>query len=107
MSTKTEQADPEALERALDDLDPDTVKVSNPTGLRAIAEHVDQLETTQRLIGASVVTARAAGYSWARIALALNVSRQAAHERYSGITSDPEAVTNYEVVGRAKRTAPR
>ncbi len=86
MSTKTAKADIEALENALDNLDPDSVKITDPVELRAIAEYVDQIEATQRLVEAAVVAARAAGYSWARIALALNVSRQAAHEKYSGLT---------------------
>lgn len=84
MSTKTAKAEIEALESALDNLDPDSVKVTDPVELRAIAEYVDQIEETQRLIDSAVEAARAAGYSWARIALALNVSRQAAHERYAG-----------------------
>ncbi|MEJ7786520.1 MAG: hypothetical protein WKF96_17090 [Solirubrobacteraceae bacterium] len=106
MSTKTAHTGTEALERALDNLDPGAVKVSDPAELRAIAEHVDQIEATRRLIDAAVVAARAAGYSWARIALALNVSRQAAHERYSGITPDPEAVNYHGAAGKVTRTAP-
>lgn len=64
------------------------------------------LDSAQRLIVAAVVAARAAGYSWASIALALNVSRQAAHERDSGSTSGPDTVIHHDVPGKVRRTAP-
>jgi DNA-directed RNA polymerase specialized sigma24 family protein len=54
------------------------------TGLRAVAalrRLVEQLEDLQ------VEHARALGWSWADIATALGVSRQAVHKKHSGHTS--------------------
>lgn len=109
MSTKTKHDESVELEHALDQLDLDKVQVKHPSELRAIAERVDQLEAVQAEIDTAVREARAAGHPWARIALALNVSRQAAHERYSG--SEDKAVksrrTRLVPVKVAAKTASR
>ncbi len=44
------------------------------------------LADAQRQVDAAVLAAHGAGYSWGKIAIALGVSRQSAHERYSGRT---------------------
>jgi len=83
MSTKTKPD----LESALDNLDHDTVEVIDPKELRQIAQAVDSLTDAQQTVQAAVVAAHRAGYSWAKIAVALGVSRQSAHEKYSGLTN--------------------
>lgn len=82
MSTKTTPD----LESALDNLDPQTVEVLDPRELRDIATAVDSLTDAQRQVDAAVLAAHGAGYSWGKIAIALGVSRQSAHERYRGRT---------------------
>ena len=83
MSTKSKPD----LESALDNLDHDTVEVIDPKELRQIAQAVDSLTDAQQTVQAAVIAAHRAGYSWGKIAIALGVSRQSAHEKYSVLTN--------------------
>ena len=51
--------------------------------LRAIAETVDSIHAGEAKLRELVQMARARGRSWGEIAIALGVSRQAAHERFA------------------------
>ncbi|SDU74854.1 hypothetical protein SAMN04488563_4829 [Jiangella alkaliphila] len=66
----------------LDGLDPATTPAEDTADLKAIAEAADQVALAERRLRAAVHTARVNGRSWARIGLALGVSRQSAHERH-------------------------
>ena len=81
MSTRTTPD----LETTLENLDPGTLEVIDPRELRQIASAVDAVADAQQRAEAAVIAARRADYSWGKIAIALGVTRQAAHERYSGL----------------------
>ncbi|WP_083459296.1 hypothetical protein [Jiangella muralis] len=66
----------------LDGLDPATTPAEDTADLKAVAEAADEVAVAERRVRAAVQAARANGRSWARIGLALGVSRQSAHERY-------------------------
>jgi hypothetical protein len=51
--------------------------------LREIAEAADAVRVDEARLTEAVQVARARGYSWNRIAVALGVSRQAARQRYA------------------------
>lgn len=76
-----EQAAADA-EAWLDSLDPATADVEDPADLRAIAWAVGETAAAEARVREAVAAARANGRSWARIAMALGVSRQAARQRY-------------------------
>jgi hypothetical protein len=69
-------------EARLDDLDPETTPADTIEDLRAIARAVATRAEAERRIAEAVARAREHGRSWARIALVLGISRQAAQERY-------------------------
>jgi hypothetical protein len=73
----------------LDQLDPATTPAEDISDLADIARAVDARDAAEDLIAEPVQRARARGRSWARIAVALGVSRQSAHERY-GARRNPE-----------------
>jgi hypothetical protein len=73
----------------LDQLDPATTPAEDISDLADIARAVDARDNAEELIAEAVQRARERGRSWARIAVALGVSRQSAHERY-GPRSNPE-----------------
>ena len=77
-------------EKWLDELDPDDPTVTTDydvAPLHRIAHAVDAAEAARRELTEAVHAARAAGKSWTVIAVALDVSRQAARQRFGG---DPE-----------------
>lgn len=70
------------VEAWLDALDPDTTPAEDIADLRAIAAAVNDRDAAEQRIRDAVDAARAAGRSWARIGIALGISKQAAWERY-------------------------
>jgi hypothetical protein len=67
----------------LDSLDPNDMPAEDTTDLRHIAMAVADVAVAEERLREVVVAARAAGRSWARIAMALGVSKQAARERFN------------------------
>lgn len=57
---------------------------SGAAELREIARLVAAIAVSERLLRDTVTAARAAGCSWGKIAAALGVSPQAAHQRFGG-----------------------
>lgn len=66
----------------LDGLDPATTPAEDASDLKVIADAVDDVAAAEQRLRAAVQAARANGRSWARIGIALGVTRQSAHERY-------------------------
>ncbi|MBB5787445.1 hypothetical protein [Jiangella mangrovi] len=66
----------------LDTLDPGRTPADDTADLAAIAAAVTEVAAAEERVRAAVRVARANGRSWARIGLALGVSRQSAHERF-------------------------
>jgi len=81
-----EQATAEA-EAWLDQLDPDTTPAKDISDLRAVTDAMRAVAGAQADLEAAVLTARANGHSWGRIAIALGTSRQAARQRYEELSS--------------------
>ncbi len=78
-TNKTKRLD-EAL-AALDDIDiEDTTDASD---LRAIGDLVEVISRDEAGLAEAVKAARNKGRSWTAVGLALGVSRQAAHDRFS------------------------
>jgi hypothetical protein len=71
------------FEQLLDELDPETAEVERIDELRAVAEAADAVHAHDARLREAVEIARAHGHSWNQIALALNVSRQAARQRFA------------------------
>ncbi|MGH3544760.1 MAG: hypothetical protein ACRDPW_02330 [Mycobacteriales bacterium] len=69
-------------QRWIDTVDPAELTPVAPQILR-LREAVAARHTSEQEIEAAVRGARNAGFSWARIALVLGVSRQSAHERFA------------------------
>ncbi len=72
-------ADAEAM---LDSLDPATTPVEDTADLRGIAAAINEVAAAEANLSAAVAAARSQGRSWARIAMVLGVSKQAARQRY-------------------------
>lgn len=66
----------------LDTIEPGRTRADDPADLRAIAEAVDDVAAAEQRVHDAVRVARTNGRSWARIGVALGVSRQSAHERF-------------------------
>ena len=76
----------EEIQRAAklaEEADPSGVPMEDLTDLRAVAEAADQVRADETRLRELVHQARTNGRSWARIGIALGVSRQAARERFS------------------------
>ncbi len=71
------------FERWADSVDPATIQWQDSPDLTAIAQAVETVRADEARLRQAVQTARAAGRSWNRIAIALGVSRQAARQRFS------------------------
>jgi hypothetical protein len=69
--------------RLADSLDPANVAADDLSDLRAVAEAADQVRRDEAVVTERVAAARARGWSWNRIAVALGVSRQAARHRFA------------------------
>jgi hypothetical protein len=69
--------------RRAEELDPANAEVRDAGDLRAIAEAADAVQADEARLREAVATARARGWSWNRIAIALGVSRQAARQRFA------------------------
>lgn len=67
----------------LDALDPASTQVEDTGDLRAIACAMSAVADAEGKLAGAVAEARANGRSWARIAMVLGVSKQAARQRYS------------------------
>lgn len=83
-----EQAAADA-EAWLDSLDPAVTEAEDPADLRAVARAVRESAEAEARVREAVTAARANGRSWARIGMALGVSRQAARERSGEDTDTP------------------
>lgn len=70
------------LEQLADEVDPDTIRVERTDDLRAIAEFADATRADEARLREAVEIARARGRSWTEIAISLDVSRQAARQRF-------------------------
>ncbi len=66
---------------ALDDIDIEDT--NDASDLRAICELVNAISSDEAGLAEAVKVARANGRSWTAVGLALGVSRQAAHDRFS------------------------
>jgi len=76
----------EEIQRAAklaEEFDPANVPMDDTTDLRAVAEAVDRVRAGEARVRELVALARANGRSWGEIGIALDVSRQAARERFS------------------------
>lgn len=71
------------LQKLAEDFDPSSASGRDAGDLRAIAETVDGIQAGEAKLRELVQIARAHGRSWGEIAIALGVSRQAAHERFA------------------------
>lgn len=71
------------LEKRLDERDPDTIEWDDLSDLREIAEAADAVEAAEQRVLEAVARARANGRSWGRIGLSLDVTRQAARQRFA------------------------
>jgi predicted transcriptional regulator len=72
------------IEERLDALEP-AGPVRDAAELRTIHEIARDIAATEQRLRDAVVAARAAGYSWGKIAASLGVTPQAAHKRFAGI----------------------
>lgn len=75
-------------EKWLEDVDPAELTPIAPQIAR-LRDAVAAREMSEQSVEQAVIAARDAGFSWARIALVLGVSRQSAHERYAKKTKTP------------------
>ena len=75
--------DIQRLQKLAEDFDPSTTPGRDTGDLRAIAETVDSIHAGEAKLRELVQLARGRGRSWGEIAIALGVSRQAAHERFA------------------------
>lgn len=69
-------------EEILDTIDADQLHAEDISDLRAIAQALQAVASGEAQLAQAVAAARANGRSWARIALILGTSRQAAAERF-------------------------
>jgi len=69
---------------AAENFDPSAARRVDVSDLRAIADAADRANKNEALLTERVGIARAHGWSWNRIAIALGVSRQAARQRFAG-----------------------
>jgi hypothetical protein len=80
-----EAADSEAADW-FESLDPERVDLRDAAPLRAVMDAADELNgaviDAKARLQEAVAGARAAGFSWGAIGMALGVSRQAARERF-------------------------
>ena len=65
-----------------DDYAPGVVDVIDVAALRAVSDAADAARTADAATREAVELARAGGWSWTRIGVALGVSRQAARQRF-------------------------
>jgi hypothetical protein len=79
--SKTSQHSVETdVERWLDELDPAAMKDATP--LRRIMDSNEAIATANQGLHDAVATARAAGFSWGTIGMALGITKQAAQQRF-------------------------
>lgn len=73
-----------SIENRLDALDPEG-PARDAAELRAVHDIAADIAATEQRLRDAVVAARAAGYSWGKIAASLGVSAQAAHKRFANV----------------------
>ena len=74
-----------SIEDRLDALEPNG-PARDAVELRAIHHIAETIAAGEQQLRDAVVAARAAGYSWGKIAASLGVTPQAAHKRFSGVS---------------------
>ena len=74
----------------LESLD-DDVTVDDPADLRAVAAAVRAVADAEAQLATAVRSARNNGRSWARIGMALGVTKQAARQRFGAKTAAPRS----------------
>lgn len=74
----------EEAAQEFENFDPSAARQVDVSDLRAIAETADCASRNEALLTEQVAIARAHGWSWNRIAVALKVTRQAARQRFAG-----------------------
>jgi hypothetical protein len=70
------------FEQWAENVDPATIRWQEAPELVAVAQAADSVRADEARLRDAVATARNAGSSWNRIAIALGVSRQAARQRF-------------------------
>lgn len=75
-------AETEAAERWLDQLDPAAVEARDATHVRAVIDAAQNVAAAEQGLRQAVADARAAGDSWTVIGAALGTTRQAAQMRF-------------------------
>lgn len=71
------------FEKWADEVDPSTLDWQDGSDLRAVAEATDAVQAAEERLVEAVIAARENGRSWNRIAIGLDVSRQAARQRFA------------------------
>lgn len=71
------------FEELADKLDPETARVVSTDDLRRVAAAAQAVREDEARLREAVEVARAHGKSWNQIAVALDVSRQAARQRFA------------------------
>lgn len=74
------------FEQLADELDPELIDAERTEDLRQIAVVTEDLRADETRLRLAVQAARANGRSWNEIAVALDVSRQAARQRFADKT---------------------
>jgi hypothetical protein len=69
---------------------PDAAKIEHLSDLQAVASAAAEVRLAQASLLEAVEISRAHGRSWNELAVALNVSRQAARQRYGNSSSTPK-----------------
>jgi hypothetical protein len=82
-SKKEIEAAAARFEQWAENVDPATIRWQEAPELVAVAQAADSVRADEARLRDAVTTARDAGSSWNRIAIALGVSRQAARQRFS------------------------
>ena len=82
MTRRSKETEHERVERLLDELDPDVTPAIDTTALAWVAQSADLHKRVEKRLTQAVLLARAEGFSWSDIGLALRVSRQAARQKY-------------------------
>ncbi|MGH3577414.1 MAG: hypothetical protein ACRDU0_07645 [Mycobacterium sp.] len=80
--TETDAAAEQAADH-IERLDPDALVWSDASPLRHITTAAEEVADAELRLVVAVAAARDLGASWAAVGVALGISKQAAHERFS------------------------
>ncbi|WP_343603007.1 hypothetical protein [Mycobacterium sp.] len=72
----------QSIDDWLDSVEPDSTAARDASHIRRIIAAADAVDVAQTELRAAVAAARNAGDTWAMIAVALGISRQAAYQRF-------------------------